>query len=403
MKIVTGKWETFNLLEIHGRVDGLTAPEIKRAFDKITAFGQSRVIVDFSGVSFMSSAGLRVILQTHKSLKTIGGELILLAVQDTVAEVFRISGLEKIMTFFADKTLLHDYLAPEPARKTAEVFEVDGVKFSFQKFDSQEGNLCPMGSSLKLSSSGYSSGDVVQVRQADVSFAAGLAVLGDRYEDYKNVFGESIVVNHHFFSFPAVRRPYIDDAIYLPGLPRTLNFFSGFGMNGDFAGLLRVEDPNHTVTLDELVHAANKVAGSSCYGVVIVAQSDGLMEMNLKRVPITENRPDNGDIFDPEIFSRWMNFSPEEEDMNKTLVAVGIVDKSNNNLSPEKRNLFPDQSSLHFHALILENGLLCTSGEHLMDEIDRVIHEFAAEKVVHLLPASKIKSVFMGIINFGKR
>ena len=399
MNIVFREWETCYLLEIHGRVDGLTASEIKQAIDKITSMGHRRLIVDFSGVTFMSSAGLRVILQTHKSLKTIGGELILLSVPDPVAAVFRISGLEKVMTFMADFSSLKAYLSPEPERILTELFDLNGVKYSFQKLESVDGTIFPVGSSVKLLSSGYTAEDVIRIRQSEISFGAGLAVLGDDFGDFKNLFGESIVINHHFFSYPAVKRPMIDYAIHLVSSPQTLNFFTGFGITGSFTGILRVEDQNLSVTLEDLIQAANQVAGSACYGIVILSLSGGLMGMNLKRAPIAENSPHTGDIFDPGICHQWMNFSLEEEDMNKTIMAVGIVKKNDEVPDRKKDILFPGQSAHHIHALVLQNGLIRNTGADMIRELDRVIQEFTAEKVVHLLPSAKFKGGFVGLIN----
>jgi anti-anti-sigma factor len=59
--------------------------------------GARRMVLDFSDVPYIASSGLRVLLKLAQRLKTEGGVLRLCAVNDTVGEVFQISGFDKIL------------------------------------------------------------------------------------------------------------------------------------------------------------------------------------------------------------------------------------------------------------------------------------------------------------------
>lgn len=75
MEIARKTWNVFDVLEIQGRIDGLTSAALKHSIDQATVDGRRNLVLDFTGVSNKSSAGLRVILQSHKALNQIGGKL----------------------------------------------------------------------------------------------------------------------------------------------------------------------------------------------------------------------------------------------------------------------------------------------------------------------------------------
>ena len=83
-------------LEITGRLDTITAPEldaeIKQNMDDVEC-----LVLNFKGVEYISSAGLRVLLATQKSMGK-KGKMIVKEVNDTVMEIFNITGFVDILT-----------------------------------------------------------------------------------------------------------------------------------------------------------------------------------------------------------------------------------------------------------------------------------------------------------------
>jgi anti-anti-sigma factor len=87
--------------EIHGRVvvvtargrlDGSTSQAFGARLEKLAATPEPRLVIDFSGIDFVSSAGLRVVLMALKRVKAANGMLALCAVQDPVREILDITG-----------------------------------------------------------------------------------------------------------------------------------------------------------------------------------------------------------------------------------------------------------------------------------------------------------------------
>ena len=83
-------------LKIVGRLDTSTAPALEAAIDDCTA-DIKELILDCSALEYVSSAGLRVILKAQKQMN-IRGSMKLTGVNETIMEVFDITGFADILT-----------------------------------------------------------------------------------------------------------------------------------------------------------------------------------------------------------------------------------------------------------------------------------------------------------------
>ena len=98
MEITTRTRNDVTLVAFAGSLDSNTSPQAQQAIDAIIAGGGRKIVVDFSGLDYISSAGLRVLLGTAKKLNAAGGALRLFGLNETVKEVFQISGFATILT-----------------------------------------------------------------------------------------------------------------------------------------------------------------------------------------------------------------------------------------------------------------------------------------------------------------
>ena len=83
-------------LKIAGRLDTSTAPELETTIDACIS-GVEELIIDFEGLEYVSSAGLRVILKAQK-LMNKQGSMKIVNVNDTIMEVFDITGFADVLT-----------------------------------------------------------------------------------------------------------------------------------------------------------------------------------------------------------------------------------------------------------------------------------------------------------------
>ena len=83
-------------LILEGRLDSATAPELSAVVDNELA-GVTQLILDMSGLEYVSSAGLRVIL-TAQDIMDEQGTMKVTNVNETVMEIFDITGLVELLT-----------------------------------------------------------------------------------------------------------------------------------------------------------------------------------------------------------------------------------------------------------------------------------------------------------------
>jgi len=75
-----------------GRVDSTTSAALDQRLTRLITGGERRIVVDFAGVDYISSAGLRVMLTLAKKTRDTGGALALCGMGDLVREVFGLAG-----------------------------------------------------------------------------------------------------------------------------------------------------------------------------------------------------------------------------------------------------------------------------------------------------------------------
>ena len=96
MDIKTSKEGTTLTLDIEGRIDTTTAPQLEAEL-KAGVSGITELIFDFSGVEYISSAGLRVLLSAQKVMNR-QGSMVLHNVNEAVMDVFEVTGFIDILT-----------------------------------------------------------------------------------------------------------------------------------------------------------------------------------------------------------------------------------------------------------------------------------------------------------------
>ena len=80
---------------LEGRLDTTTAPELEQAL-KESLDSATALTLDFSALDYISSAGLRVLLSAHKTMRTKGGMKVV-NVNEIVKEVFDVTGFADIL------------------------------------------------------------------------------------------------------------------------------------------------------------------------------------------------------------------------------------------------------------------------------------------------------------------
>lgn len=81
-----------NLIVVKGRLDAANAPRAQEFLDKVTG----ECVLDMASLEYISSAGLGVLLRTHKRLMADGRGLRLVSVSSHINDIFSYSGFDKL-------------------------------------------------------------------------------------------------------------------------------------------------------------------------------------------------------------------------------------------------------------------------------------------------------------------
>jgi anti-sigma B factor antagonist len=103
METVVKEFKHCNVIEIKGRVDSSTAPQLTKTLEKVTHDGYFKLVLDMSGLEYMSSAGFRALLAAQRNCKRYNrGEVVLACVPVRICEALELAGFTELFKSFDD-------------------------------------------------------------------------------------------------------------------------------------------------------------------------------------------------------------------------------------------------------------------------------------------------------------
>jgi len=100
-RLTTGEREGVPLIVASGEVDLATSPELREALAQMSHGQHRTVVLDLSGVSFLDSTGLSVLVAFHKRFRELGGELRIVVTDRRVTKVMELVGLDDVLVLHA--------------------------------------------------------------------------------------------------------------------------------------------------------------------------------------------------------------------------------------------------------------------------------------------------------------
>lgn len=103
MNIKEIKSNNATIIMIEGRLDSNTSSLLEKKLLSLMETGEYNLLLDFSAMDYISSAGLRVLLMAAKKTRKLGGKVLLSALSPNIMEVFEIAGFTSIFTIFSTR------------------------------------------------------------------------------------------------------------------------------------------------------------------------------------------------------------------------------------------------------------------------------------------------------------
>lgn len=96
MDIIVKEENGAKIVNINGRLDTVTSPELEKTVNPLIEVGKT-VIFNCENMEYISSAGLRVVLSTHKQCTSCGGRFVVRNLTAEVKSVFDMTGFSRLL------------------------------------------------------------------------------------------------------------------------------------------------------------------------------------------------------------------------------------------------------------------------------------------------------------------
>jgi len=296
------------VLALNGRLDATWCPALEQMLSESIRAGEHHIHLDFEKVDYISSAGLRVLVATHRQLSGIKGSLAIRKPSKEVSSIFDLCGLWRVFVKAGDEN------DAGPAV----------VAFSSAKAEWEVHSLNPQASG-KLRHAGAET-PWEAAEGEPVSFPVGTAgigvgAFGESRFDAGPRLGEFLAVGGCAAQLPPGGSMRPDFVITQEKFVPTVWVTSGLIVTGGFSRLLRFEaaESERTIGLAEIAEVC--LGDSQAVFFAMFAETSGLVGATLQQPP--DHKIENPFAF-PEIRDR-LGFTSERAFRDGTSLVVGVI------------------------------------------------------------------------------
>src|SRR5438876_8176949 len=374
---------------VKGRLDGYWADHLAKELAEVLREGVHEVRLDLSGVNYLSSAGIGTLVEAYKEFKTIQGSFAVVHPSPQVRTLLTMTKLDALLIAGASPA------APAPTAPLVRQLERSGVVYEIFDLAPGESLRCAaVGNPSLLEGCHFRAEHCQAVRFPASSFAVGLGALGDDFSDCRGRFGEFLSVAGAAAYLPTDGTGVPDYMLAAATFVPELQVLYCAKAEGRFAHLARFEANKEIgpVKLSALIDAGFEIAGSAIIGVVIVAETAGLLGASLRRSPaLEENGSSDTRLFTFPAVREWLSYSAERAHTRSLALVVGIA--SRNDEREDAGKLFSMLRPLgpapwpagHFHAAAFSYRPLKKGTLDLRTMVATLFESENLESVMHLL------------------
>jgi anti-anti-sigma factor len=369
---------------VNGRLDSYWADHLAETLEEAVRTGSHDITLDLADVHYMSSAGIRVLVITHKRLSAIQGRLRITNPSEMVVKILQLSGLASLL--LAAESPMAEASASEKVR--ASTSERDGVEYTTYDTAPGERLRCRViGDPRRLDGCRFRAEDATVMSIPASSTVVGLGAFGSEYRECRSRFGEFLSVSGTAAYLPTDGSGIPDYFVSAePSLPE-MTLLYGVSYDGAFARLVRFEatkDSGH-VSLSQLIEDCLSLGEVDAAGLVLVAESAGLAGAALRRSPAMGSQSQAP--FDYPEIREWLSFSSERLYARSVVVAAGVATRvPSASLASMVRPLGENELPAgHIHAAAFSYAPLPRGNIRLRETVAGLFENEKLESVLHLL------------------
>jgi anti-anti-sigma factor len=380
MKLTRQKQADILELKIDGRIDAQWSDHFSDEIEDVIRNGHHNIHLEMSDVSFMSSAGVRVLMRSYKQLQAINGSLVITKPSDTVKNLLEMSGL---MAMFSAKS-------DSEGSETVDSKKVDKGDAEFEVFKKLTDNKMTyriVGNSKLLTDTSCEASESTRVVINKTTLAIGLGALGEDHESCKDLFGEFLAVSGSAAYLPPASGGAPDYMLTAGSFVPEVQMLYAAVCEGQFSDFIRFEtgDDVSGVSLSHLTGSLLEISGHKKAAVAMLTESAGLIGASLRRSPARMTADE--DVFAYPDIRKWLSFSPERVFDRSLVLVTGIIsdgsdEQSDTFLRPIRGTSGP---AAHFHAAAFSYEPITRGLLDLDKTLMSIFEKEALQGVMHLL------------------
>ena len=381
MEITKQSAGQFTELIIKGRLDGYWAEHLTSTLEEVVRGGADHVRLNLAAVTYISSMGIRVLLKFHQQLHGINGALLVSNPSEPVKRVLEMMRLAQLISKVDDPM---SKAIPETGRR------IDRKTGRFEVFEcvpNAKLQCAVVGNPALLSMCGFRNEHSRTMTFPETVMAIGLGAFGLHFDECAERFGEFLSVAGAAAYQPTDGSNVPDYLIAEGSFVPELQVLYALVCQGSFASLARFEATGEsgTLPLSDLAEAAVEISGAATAGIVMIAESAGLIGAALRQPPTRSTV--NGHLFQYPEARRWLSFSAEHSHLRSLAVIAGVASRSpEERLTPLLRPIGPGLPVTgHFHAAAFSYRPIKKGRVDLKATIKSVFEMETLQGVLHLL------------------
>jgi anti-anti-sigma factor len=377
-------------IQVIGHLDAYWASHLGTALNDTVRQGSHEISLDLSEVDFMSSAGLGVLVGCYNQLQAIRGILVISSASAQVKKLLKLSGLEDMLLAKTKSALEGASEGPPPPAVSVPGKRLERPEGTYELFSLSQGaslSASLIGDPALLRGCRFQKQNCSTHAFEESAFAVGVGTLGDRYEDCEGRFGEFLAASGAVAYLPTDRSNVPD--YFVPAGSSVANVQVCYAaiFRGLFAKMARFESNKEvrSITLSQLAQAGLEFLGSERLGMVIVAETSGLIGAALRQPP-TKPASERAPFKFPEVRS-WLTFTAERAYAHSLALVVGLVTRGDPGPLGSMLRPVGSEPGLvgHFHAAAFTYRHLQKGEIDLKDTVRSLFNHDSLQGVLHLL------------------
>ena len=372
-------------MRVSGRLDAYWADHLTRTLEDAVHGGAHRIRINMAEVVYMSSVGIRVLLKFYKQLQRINGSLAVSQPSEAVKTVLDLAGLQ--MLFATVRTGSGITETPRLQRDSRRLNSAAAVFDVFDVTPDASLTCRVVGQPELLQRGAFTAEQCRRVTFSADAMGVGLGAFGGDFADCRSRFGEFLAAAGAAAYLPTDGTNVPDYLVAAAAFVPQLSVLYALVCKGAFAQLARFEvlPEKGTIPLSELASTALDLATADAVGIVLIAESAGLMGATLRGSPAVA-----GTAVAPLAFPAirdWISFTPERAYARGVALVVGVAARrAEATLAPLLRPLGAAPAPAgHFHAAAFSYRPLQKGYVELGPAVSTLFDGEKLQGVLHLL------------------